>query len=124
MSRIDEQTGKSKVQKEYLTGRVSQGFTARFRQSIPRGFKFGDALETALEMWMSAPEEYRVQALTGKTGPSLADMVNFLIDQRIEQGIAAGKLLSPSPKPPVTPPEQKPAAKGSRGRGHAEPGRG
>jgi hypothetical protein len=119
VSKTHEQTGRTKVQKEYLAGRVSQGFTERFRQSIPRGFKFGDALETALEMWMSTPEDYRIQALTGKTGQSLVDLMNWLIDQRIEQGIAAGKLLAP-PVPTAATPGQKPATKGSHRRSRPE----
>jgi hypothetical protein len=57
MSIIDQQAGKRKVPKESLSGRVSQGFAARFRLAIPRGLKFGAAFEGALEMWMSASDE-------------------------------------------------------------------
>lgn len=98
----------TKASKEYLTARVSEGFTDRFRASIPKGFAFGHALEKALELWMSLPEDYRLQILAGRVGSSLIDVVEEVVDRKIQEGIAAGKLLTQSQR-------QKPPQKGSAG---------
>ena len=95
-----------KVPKEYLTGRVTKGLTDEFRASIPPGFSFGRALETALRIWMTLPDDYRLQALAGRVEASLPALVTVLIDERIDEGIAMGKLLSGHHK-------RKPSAKDS-----------
>jgi hypothetical protein len=111
--RRERTTEDTKVEKEYLTGRVPKGFTDRFRASIPKGFQFGTALEVALSMWMSLPIEYRIAALTGQKMPSLPDLIGEMVDRKIDEGIRAGKLLSP-------PQKQMPSAKGPRDRGDAD----
>ncbi len=95
-----------RIPKEYLTARVRQGLTDRFRQSIPEGFQFGRAVEVALEIFMDLPYEYQWAALSGKKTPSFREAVIALIDERIAQGHHQGKQL----KPPHT---RKPSAKDS-----------
>jgi hypothetical protein len=87
-----------RVEKEYITGRVTKGVGARFRASIPEGFNFGRAMEVALELWISLPESIRLKALIGKIEPSLPDLIGAMIDEKIEEGVRTGKLLSPPPK--------------------------
>ncbi len=97
-----------RIPKEYLTARVRQGLTDRFRQSIPEGFQFGRAVEVALEIFMDLPYQYQWAALAGKKEASFREAVIALIDERIAQGQHQGKQL----KPPRT---RKPSAKGSAG---------
>jgi hypothetical protein len=87
----------AKLPKEYMTGRVSAGLADRLRASVPKGFQFGYVLETAIEHWLSLPADYRLKVLLGETGPTLIDLVNELIDQRIAQGLVMGKTLRPRP---------------------------
>ncbi len=94
--------------KEYLTARVTQGMTDRFRATIPEGFQFGRAVEVALETFMDLPYEYQFAALAGKKAPSFRDAVMALIDERIAQGQSTGKQI----RPPHT---RKPSAKDSAG---------
>ncbi len=97
-----------KKPKEYLTARVTQGLTDRFRAAIPEGFQFGRAVEVALEIFMDLPTDYQWAALSGKKQPSFREAVIALIDERIAQGQSQGKHL----RPPHT---HKPSAKGSAG---------
>jgi hypothetical protein len=122
--------------KEYLTGRVTQGLTDRFREAIPAGFGFGSALEVvirefinlpeelriklltgqihaedtveALSLWESLPEEYRTKWANGEA-PDLRRLIEQIVDEKIAAGRATGKHL-------VAPPKRKPGAAGSRSR--------
>lgn len=104
----DSELEEDKAEKEYLTGRVTKGFTAKFRAAIPKGFQFGVALEVAVSTWMSLPPNVRIATLTGENVVSLPELIEQMIDERIEQGKTQGKRLKPRPR-------QKPGGRGLPG---------
>jgi hypothetical protein len=129
--------------KEYLTGRVTQGVTDRFREAIPTGFGFGSALEVVLQAFIDLPEELRIKLLTGQIqaqdtvkalalweslpeeyrtkwasgeAPDLIHLIEQIVDEKIAAGREAGKHFA-------APPKRKPGAAGSRSRSDGNHGR-
>jgi len=94
-----------KTPTETLSGQVSEGISAQFKATVPRGFKIGHCLEAAAKLWIDLPEDIRLALLTGKVEDSLVEIVRRIVEDRISAGEAAGRALSERQK-------RKPGQKG------------
>lgn len=78
---------------ETLSGRVPAGLPEAFRATVPPGFKVGHCLAMAARIWIDLPEETRLQFLTGRLQEPLVDLVQKIVDERIQAGRDAGERL-------------------------------
>ena len=104
---------KDKQAKEYLTARVRKGLTQELRDMTPEGFQFGKVVEVAIEQWMELPEPIRIQTLIGGERVSLPELVERVVESKLQAGAAAGKHLEEHRR-------QKPGPKGSGGPGNED----
>lgn len=78
---------------ETLSGRVPAGLPEAFRATVPPGFKVGHCLAMAARIWIDLPEETRLQFLTGLIREPLVDLVQKIVDERIDAGRVGGERL-------------------------------
>lgn len=79
---------------ETLSGRVPAGIPEAFRATVPPGYKVGHCLAMAAKIWIDLPEETRLQFLTGQIKEPLVDLVQKIVDERIQAGQEAGTKLA------------------------------
>jgi len=76
---------------EVMYGRVTQGTTEKFKNAIPRGFRQGDCLTAAIEMWAELPEEVRIEKLIGRLEGTLEERIERVLEEKFAEGVVAGK---------------------------------
>ena len=83
-----------------LGAHVPNELAERFSAQVEvRGFKIKRAVASAIELWLALPQEYQSHLIDRELpSNSLVELVQEIVDERIDAGRRAGKALLARPK--------------------------
>ncbi|MEN6423999.1 MAG: hypothetical protein ABFE13_01450 [Phycisphaerales bacterium] len=84
------------MEKEFTKGvsfRANPRVWSAFQKTIPKGYSKQHCLDAAMRLWIDLPKQYRNAFLLGEITEPLVDIVQKIVDERIQAGRDAGARL-------------------------------